>query len=214
VHVATRASRRAWPWLVFGGAVIAALGGRLWISSTTKQPLPVLADVPPFALMDQTGAPFGSKDLSGKVWIASFVYTTCPGPCPRVVERLAHTQSRLGNEPDLAIVSFSVDPAADTPDVLATYGKLRNIDPRRWRLLTGPVADVVKLIRQGFLLALERAEDGNAAELALEGPVIHSTRLVLVDQRFRIRGYYETTDPGDMDRLVEDTRRLLRSPQA
>jgi len=214
MNVGDREWRRTWPWLVLGGVVIAVLAARLWVSSMTKQPLPVLASVPPFELVDQTGAPYGSRELSGKVWIASFVYTTCPGPCPRVVERLAHTQSRLGNEPGLAIVSFSVDPGSDTPEVLAAYGKLRNIDPGRWRLLTGPVSDVVKLIRQGFLLALERAEDGDAGQLALEGPVIHSTRLVLVDQRLRIRGYYETTDPGDMDRLVEDTRRLLRDAQA
>lgn len=201
--------RPAWPWLVFGALVITALSLRLWLVGE-RAPLPVIANVPAFELLDQNGTTYGSRDLTGKVWIASFVYTTCPGPCPRVMERMAYTQSRLGNEPDLALVSFSVDPAADTPEVLATYGKLRNIDPRRWRLLTGSVSDVVTLIRGGFLLALERTQTSDPERLRTEGPVIHSSRLVLVDQNSRIRGYYETTEPGDMDRLVEDTRHLLR----
>jgi len=202
--------RLTWPWLVLGMLLIAVLAARLWIASSGT-PLPVIADVPAFRLVDQTDHPYGSDDLAGKIWIASFIYSTCPGPCPRVMERMAHVQARLGTHPDLMMVSFSVDPAEDTPEVLGTYGRLRNIDPQRWRLLTGPVDDVVSLIRKGFMLALERSDAPEGERLAREGPVIHSTRLVLVDRRGCIRGYYETNDVGDMKRLVSDTRALLRN---
>lgn len=200
----------AWPWLIFGALIVFALAVRTWTSSSHPA-LPVIANLPAFELVDQTGHRYGSKDLADKVWLASFIYTTCPGPCPRVVERMAHAQAQLGNEPDLMLVSFSVDPEVDTPAVLDTYARLRGIDAQRWRLLTGSVDDVVSLISKGFMLALQRSDKPAAERLATEGPVIHSTRLVLVDRRARIRGYYETNDPGDMERLVADTRELLRN---
>jgi protein SCO1/2 len=202
--------RSSWPWLIFGALIISALAIRVWTSGN-RPTLPVIANVPAFDLVDQTGHPYGSEDLANKVWLASFIYTTCPGPCPRVMERMAHVQAQLGNEADLMLVSFSVDPQADTPDVLDAYARLRTIDPQRWRLLTGPVDDVVSLIRKGFMLALQRSDVPNAGRLATEGPVIHSTRLVLVDRDGRIRGYYETNDAGDMERLIGDTRYLLRN---
>ena len=202
--------RSSWPWLIFGALIISALAIRVWTSGN-RPTLPVIANVPAFNLVDQTGHPYGSEDLANKVWLASFIYTTCPGPCPRVMERMAHVQAQLGNEADLMLVSFSVDPQADTPDVLDAYARLRTIDPQRWRLLTGPVDDVVSLIRRGFMLALQRSDVPNAGRLATEGPVIHSTRLVLVDRDGRIRGYYETNDAGDMERLIADTRYLLRN---
>jgi len=203
--------RTLWPWLGLGAIVIAVLGARLYAAGVSSHALPVVATVPSFSLVDQDGDAFGSADLEGKVWIASFIYTTCPGPCPRVVQRLAEVQRRLGGEPDLRIVSFSVDPAADTPPVLHTYAEARGIDAARWRLLTGTVDDVVSLVRRGFLLALAR-NDGSAADtLATEGPVVHSIRLVLVDPQMRIRGYYDSSDPAAVDRLIDDTRTLLRA---
>jgi len=202
-----------WPWVLVGALVIIA--GALWVwNSGGRIAPPVIAAVPSFHLVDQTGNAYGSDDLRGKVWIASFIYSTCPGPCPRVVERMGHVRDQIGDEIDLRLVSFSVDPQTDTPEVLAEYGKQHDIDPQRWHLLTGPVDDVVTLIRKGFMLALQRSDAPEAAKLATDGPVIHSTRLVLVDRSGRIRGYYETNDPDDMTRLVADARTLLRNKAA
>ena len=202
--------RSIWPWLVVGAIVIVALWARVLTARYSSVGLPVLAKIPSFQLVDQTDTTFGSTDLKGNVWIASFIYTACPGPCPRVVERVAQVESRLGNEPRLRIVSFSVDPEIDTPQVLATYARLRGIDPQRWHLLTGPSEAVVNLIRTGFLLGLERSNAMRIDAQNPDGPVIHSTRLVLVDGDMRVRGYYETTESADVARLVDDTRRLLR----
>jgi protein SCO1/2 len=201
---------RTWGLLALGAIVIAALGARM-LGGLAREPLPVISTIPEFALTDQSNQSFGSADLMGKVWIASFVYTTCPGPCPRVVQRASEVQQRLGGEPDLRMVSFSVDPEADTPQALAAYAGSRNIDAQRWRFLTGPTDRVLALIRGGFLLALARADGADAETLATEGPIVHSLRLVLVDRAMRVRGYYESTEPEAIDRLVEDTRTLLRA---
>jgi protein SCO1/2 len=204
-----RAAR--WPWLVLGAVLIAVLGLRVLSLRIGSPELPILARVPSFTLTDQRGTAITSGDLTGKVWIASFIYTTCPGPCPRVVQRVADVQRRLGDEADLRFVSFSVDPAADTPEVLAAYGESRGIEPERWKLVTGSVPAVVDLVRRGFLLAVERADDTDPQVLASEGPVVHDLRLALVDRDLQVRGYYDSTDPEAVDRLVGDARRLLRA---
>jgi protein SCO1/2 len=197
-----------------GAFLIGVLALRLLGAYSSASRPPVLAVLPAFALVDQTGAPFRSEQLVGRVWIASFIYTTCPGPCPRVVERMADVQRRLEGEPDLRIVSFSVDPEADTPEVLAAYGQSRAIDPQRWKLLTGNADDVLKLVRGGFMLALARAEEAEGVDLTSSGPVVHSVHLVLVDRSLQVRGYYESTDPEAMTRLVADARLLLHHPNA
>jgi protein SCO1/2 len=210
---AVTAARRPtlWPWLALGAIVIAVLGLRLLSMPASRPALPVLARVPVFSLTDQTGAAFTSEILADKIWIASFIYTTCPGPCPRVVQRVAEIQRRLGDHHDLQFVSFSVDPAADTPEVLAAYGASRGIEPEHWKLVTGDVPAVVDLVRSGFFLAVERAENSDPSVLASQGPVVHDLRLVLVDRNMQIRGYYDSTDPEAVERLVDDARRLLQN---
>jgi protein SCO1/2 len=130
------------------------------------------------------------------------------------VQRLADVQRRLGDDPGLSVVSFSVDPAADTPDVLHAYGQSRAIDPSRWKLLTGGVGEMIELIRKGFMLAVARAADVAPEELTSSGPIIHSVHLVLVDPAMQVRGYYDSTDPEAMKRLIADTQRLLREAGA
>ena len=101
--------------------------------------LPTYSSVPDFTLTDQTGAAFhsGSK-LNKQVWIADFIYTTCPGPCPRMSSQMHQVQTALGNS--VRLVSFTVDPAYDTPPVLAEYAKHFEARPGIWYFLTGPVA--------------------------------------------------------------------------
>jgi protein SCO1/2 len=201
--------RTLWPWLAIGGFLIAVLVMRLAGAFVSARNLPVLTVVPSFSLVDQTGTAFHSHELAGHVWIASFIYTSCPGPCPRVVQRVAETQRALGAEPDLTMISFSVDPDADTPDVLAAYARTHAIEAARWKLLTGKAEDVSRLVRAGFLQAIER---NDTETRATEGAVVHSLYLVLVDRTMQVRGYYDSTDPAAMKRLVEDTRRVLRNP--
>lgn len=144
--------------------------------------------VPQFTLTDERGQPFSRQDLDGKVWVADFIYTTCQGPCPRMSAQMRQIQ----NASAVHLVSFTVDPAHDTPEVLAAYAKRWQADPARWRFLTGSAATLNLLNRDAFHLG-----DLNAG---LE----HSTRFVLVDARARIRGYYNTWESDSIKRLLAD----------
>jgi len=160
--------------------------------------LPVLYDVPEFHLTAQNGQPFNSKILAGKVWVADFIYTTCPGPCPRMTSQMHEVQDAIGDLADVNLVSFTVDPAHDTPSVLAEYAKAHGAAPSRWYFLTGSLPALQTLDRDVFKLG-----DLNAS---LE----HSTRFVLVDRQSRIRGYYDTSEPGAIPKIIEGIHALAR----
>ncbi len=158
--------------------------------------------VPPFQLVNQNGQAFGSAQLIGKIWIADFVYTTCPGPCPMMSSRMSELQKPL-QKTDVHLVSFSVDPEKDTPQVLRGYAEKLQADPARWDFLTGPKSAIYKLSHDGFKLAVS---DGSQEQ----GIPVHSTRMVLVDRHGQIRGYYEATEPEAITKLLADTNHLLR----
>ena len=162
--------------------------------------LPKNGIVPAFQLIDQNGRFFGSRQLQGKIWIADFVYSTCPGPCPMISSRMSETQKPL-RDTDVKLVSFSVDPQHDTPAVLRDYAAKLNAQPTRWHFLTGDKATIYRLSRDGFKLA---SGNGGAA-----GPV-HSTRIVLVDRSGVIRGYYNALDADAVTRLLADIAHLRR----
>jgi protein SCO1/2 len=196
--------------VVLGAAILGVLAARAMLALRPAEELPVLGEVPAFTLIDQTGAPFSDRDLEGVPWIATFVYSTCPGPCPRVIEKVQAADRRLSHDPRIRLVSVTVDPAADTPEVLAIYGRNRSIDPVRWKLLTGDPDAVFALVRGGFKLGVER-DDTASPEV---GPVIHSLMAVLVDGARKVRGYYDTNDAAAMDRLVADARTLAETGDA
>ena len=160
-------------------------------------PLPVLGQVPQFSLTAETGQPFDSKTLDGKVWVADLIYTTCPGPCPRMSSLMREVQQLSSTIPGVQLVSFTVDPEHDTPAVLAQYALRYHADPERWRFLTGPREELNHLARDAF------------KRNSVDGSLNHSTRLVLLDRQSRIRGYYSTSDTDPVRQLVLDIRRVL-----
>ncbi len=104
---------------------------------------------------------------------------------------------------DVHLVSFSVDPEKDTPDVLRGYGEKLHADPERWDFLTGPKSAIYKLSHDGFKLAVSDGSDE-------AGIPVHSTRMVLVDRHGQIRGYYEAMEADAVTKLLADTNHLLR----
>lgn len=152
--------------------------------------LPVLGEVPDFTLTDQTGAAFHGSSLRGHIWIADFIYTNCPGPCPLMSRRMKRIQQ--GTAGKVRLISFSVDPVRDTPPVLSVYAKRFGADPGRWTFLTGDVRTLEMLDRNAFKLG------------DLDAQLNHSTRFVLVDRGGRIRAYYGMGDEGMMERVTRD----------
>ena len=204
-------SRRLLPLVAaaLAGAIIVTVVAARLLSGHRAQELPVIGVVPWFELVDHNAAPFTSSALEGRVWVASFIYTTCPGPCPRVVQRVGNLARDFQGEPRLRFVSFSVDPQADTPPVLSVYARTHAIDTSKWKLVTGPPERIFELVRDGFFLSIARAEGNDVEAIRDQGPIIHSTRLVLIDGAGRIRGYYDSEDRVALDRLANDIRGLI-----
>jgi protein SCO1/2 len=185
--------------------VVATIFFFVWrdqVNRLANRALPSQGRVPSFQLVNQDGQPFGSNELSGKIWIADFIFTTCPGPCPMISTRMSELQKPL-EKTDVHLVSVSVDPERDTPAVLRGYAEKLKAQPHRWDFLTGSKSAIYDLSRNGFKLAIS---DG-AEE---QGIPIHSTRMVLVDRRGTIRGYYDALAPDAMTKLLADTNHLLR----
>jgi len=186
---------------------IVTLLGLIWlrqleVNSLRQRSISSYGSVPEFELTNQDGKNFGSRDLRGKVWIADFIYTTCPGPCPMISNRMAELQEPL-KKTDVHMISFSVDPAKDTPQVLRGYAEKLGAEPGRWDFLTGPQSTIYNLSRNGFKLAVS---DGSEEK----GLPVHSTRMILVDRRGTIRGYYDAIEADAVTKLVADTTHLLR----
>jgi protein SCO1/2 len=181
---------------------VAALAAALIACSHRATSLEVLGDVPQFELISQDGQPFHSQMLAGKVWVADFIYTTCPGPCPRMTSEMREVQDAVSKTPAIAnnirLVSFTVDPANDTPPVLAAYAKLHGASPAMWYFLTGPIPVLQTLDRDAFKL-------GN-----IDASMQHSTRFVLVDQRGRIRRYYDSSEASAIPNVISDLSALAR----
>jgi protein SCO1/2 len=183
------------------------LGLLLWlrqleVNALRQRSVSSYGTVPSFQLTNQNGQPFGSAQLTGKIWISDFVYTTCPGPCPMISSRMSELQKPL-EKTDVHLVSFSVDPEKDTPAVLRGYAERLQAEPERWDFLTGPKSAIYQLSHDGFKLAVS---DGGDAQ----GVPVHSTRMVLVDRHGQIRGYYDATEPEVVTKLLADTNHLLR----
>ena len=171
----------------------------LALAGCTSQPeLPTLGGVAPFKLTEHTNQAFDSSVLNGKVWVADFMFTTCPGPCPRMTSQMHQVQMALEAQ-GIQLVSFTVDPEHDTTEVLAAYAQKFKASPGVWHFLTGAKSDLNHLAKDVFKLGV------------VDGSLEHSTRFVLVDRTGQMRGYYLTSDADAIPRLIEDARVLLNS---
>lgn len=165
-----------------------------------------LGQVAPFRFTTSDGREVSERDFAGKVWVVDFFFTTCSGPCPRISAQMRELQDEL-KDTDVRLVSISVDPSADTPTALADYAARIGADPARWWFLTGDEAATYDLIRSSFALPVERVD-----EALLGFQVSHATKLVVVDGRGRVRGYYggETAEGRGMAR--DRARWLAKDP--
>ncbi len=166
----------------------------------TRPPLPVFGQVPHFELTAQDGRAFDSTTLKGHVWVADFIFTHCPGPCLRMSTFLGRVQRATEKFPDIRMVSFTIDPARDTPSALTAFASKYQADPTRWTFLTGPQSTLQTLSRDAFKFG------------DVDGTMNHNTRFALVDRKGQIRGYYGTTNDDPVSKVAADARRLRKEP--
>lgn len=166
----------------------------LALAGCAKKPpaLPVMGTVPEFSLIDQNGQPFAGSRLTGKVWVANFMFTSCAATCPRQSTVL----QRLQRETAVDLVSFTVDVKRDTPEALAAYAKRYGADPARWHFLTGPESALHDLAYSVFRVGM------------VDGKLEHSARLLLVDAKRGYRGSYPSAGEESIDRLLADIEQL------
>lgn len=174
-----------------------------------------------FALTERSGKTVTADDLRGQVWIGSFIFTRCNGPCPAVTATMANLQRDLAaelNAGGLKLVTFTVDPKRDDLKALNEYAAARNADPKNWLFLTGDEKTIHTLLQQQFKQAVERK---SGADVQPGDEFGHSTRLILVDKTGTIRAMYDGLPNDDfpdgkqrfdagLTRLKERARELLK----
>ena len=161
--------------------------------------LPTLWPAPSFALTDQHGREVTLAALRGRPFVADFIFTQCTSACPMITSRMVMLQRSLAGQ-DVHFVSFSVDPAHDTPDVLAAYATRWNDRETRWTLLATTDSSL-QAVASGFRIAIEKTLDDR-------NPILHSSLFFLVDGEGQVRGVYPSDASDSMARLEADVRRL------
>jgi cytochrome oxidase Cu insertion factor (SCO1/SenC/PrrC family) len=182
--------------LVVALALVAGLGS--WFAATVlarhDQPHGLAPDharqLVDFSLTDSTGRTVTRADLDGKVLAVSFLFTGCALTCPEVSKRMAEIQRLTSNEPDVRLVSFTVDPRTDTPAVLAQWAARYGADTHRWFLLTGSKAALYQVIGTSFLAA-DKADPFNS----MPGNFTGTERIAVVDRHGRVRAFYDGLQP-------------------
>ena len=163
--------------------------------------------MPDFRLTNQEGQTFSGTNLKGKVFVADFFFTRCPGMCKKMSSQMTRVQERYLNNPHVQIVSFSVDPEHDTVPALQNYAGIYGIRPDKWQLLTGEKAQIYKLAKYGYFVT---AKENDPEATNIEDQFVHTDKFVLVDKEGQIRGYYDGTNRKDVDRLITEISILLQ----
>lgn len=179
---------------------------------TAPSPLPEpVGPVADFSLTERGGRTITKKDLLGKVWVTSFIFTRCAGPCPQITGSMARLQGEMKGQPDFRLVTITVDPEHDTPPVLANYAERFNADPERWLFLTGEPKAVYGLIRDSFKLHAEQTKEPDRRP---GEEVFHSTKLALVDRQGQVRAYFDGRQVDEMGQPAQNVPLLLQQIKA
>lgn len=151
---------------------------------------------------NQNGKKVSHKDYEGKIYVADFFFTTCPTICPIMTDNMVWLQDQINNFPEVMLLSHSVTPDIDTPEVLKKYALEKGVNDKVWNLVTGDKKDIFYIARQSYLAV----KTGSPDELY---DMVHTENFILVDQKRRIRGFYDGTKQEDMQKLLEDISFLV-----
>ena len=156
-----------------------------------------------FSLTNQNKENITHFDYDDHIYVADFFFTTCPSICPIMTENMVYLQSLLNDLPEIKLLSFSVTPEIDTPEVLKAYAQQKGVNDSRWNLLTGNKKEIYNLARRSYLVV---QQDGNGDK----HDMIHTENFVSIDKQRRIRGYYDGTQRNAMDQIRADIDILLQ----
>ena len=151
-----------------------------------------------FSFTDNNGNSFGSEDLKGKIHVANFIFTSCTHICPKMTTNMVEIEKKFKNNPDVNLVSFTVTPWLDSPEVLNRYKKEFTLNSDNWHFLTGDKNKIYSLARKSYFAEEEIGFTKDSTDF------LHTEHFLLVDQGFRIRGIYNGTLGLEMEQLIKD----------
>lgn len=192
-------------WVLF---VALAFGVPLYRSLSQKNPSmpPVLGQVEDFTLVNQNNKTVRFSDFAGSVLVANFIFTSCPDTCPLLTGQMAKIQSRLmGVGPAIKLLSISVDPDTDTPEVLKAYAEKYRADHKIWQFLTGPIDEIQKAVVDGFKVAFENPSAQNEKDKGEQiglMEITHGEHFVIVDQKGQIRAYKHAKNTEEINEII------------
>ena len=167
-------------------------------NSEPENNLPVIGNIPDFEFVNSEGETITLTSLKGKVWVADFIFTTCNMACPIMTGNMNIIHKKYKQNDDVRLVSISVYPEYDTPEVLTKYASQYNANTDRWYFLTGEESTVQEVIKDGFKIG------------DYEDIIFHSEKFALVDRSGIIRAYYNGMKTEDMKKLKKDINSLLK----
>lgn len=204
-------------WVVLPGLVILS-----WSCNSSDNKLPILGQreaitktvdgktitdsvyhtIPDFRFVSQYGDTVTAKDFVNKIYVADFFFTSCPTICPKMKVQLKRVYEKYKNNPDVALLSHSIDPDHDTVPVLKEFADNLGITGRQWLFVTGDREKIYDIGQNSYMVTAQ--QDSSAA-----GGVVHSGAFILIDKDKHIRGLYDGTTEAGVDKLMNDMDRLL-----
>ena len=157
-----------------------------------------------FSLTNQNGRTITQDNYKGKIYIADFFFTTCPTICPIMTKNMAEIQDKIKDQEDVLLLSHSVTPEIDSVAQLKKYALEKGVDDAKWNLVTGDKKQIYDLARKSYL-AVKTEGDGGAFDM------IHTENFILVDKARQVRGFYDGTNPKEIERLMADLEILKTS---
>ncbi|GAB4456517.1 MAG: SCO family protein [Bacteroidia bacterium] len=157
--------------------------------------------IPNFTFVNQYNETVTNKDVAGKIYVADYFFVTCKSICPIMAKQLQRVYNEFKNDPDVLILSHTVNPEDDSVSVLKRYAEEHGVFDKKWLFVTGDKKHLYELARKGYLLNAEEGDGG-------PDDFIHTQNFALIDKHGHIRGYYDGTDSADVSKLIVDIKVL------
>jgi protein SCO1/2 len=157
-----------------------------------------------FTFVNQDGKLVTRKDVQGKVYVVEYFFTTCKGICPKMNDNMARVYQAYRGNPDVMILSHTVDPQNDTVSAMKAYSQKFNADPKQWMFLTGSKQRLYDMARESYYISPEGDRTANIDE-----DFIHDNKFILVDQNGHTRAFYDGLSRASVDTLIGDIKLVM-----
>ncbi len=197
-------------WFYIGFFTVLVIGFFLVLSYTipgfAHPKFPPISTVQSFAFPDQDGKIITNQDVNGKVYVATFFFTTCTSVCPRLNNNLKPVHTAFKNEPNFLILSFTCDPSRDSVARLKWYAdSLLNVDTKKWLFLTGDKDSLYTMARHSYMI-----DDPKNGEQSGETDFLHTQLIALVNKKGEVVKIYDGLKPSEIQQMEGEIKKLLK----